>query len=112
MATNIQLNVDTASDYLDEDSTARYQSGIGALMFLMVATRPDIAFTLSILADSRPNLNDSMSRPSNDYCDISNLQFDEELLTLLENSLDLQMRTLEALWSLTEHTPRPDMCSN
>src|SRR6185312_6218102 len=50
IATNIQLNVDTAGDYLDEDSTARYQSGIGALMFLIVATRPDIAFTLSILS--------------------------------------------------------------
>jgi hypothetical protein len=50
MATNIQLNADTAGEYLDEESTARYQSGIGALMFLMVATRPDIAFTLSILS--------------------------------------------------------------
>src|SRR6202000_3074314 len=50
MATNIQLNADTAGEYLDEQSTARYQSGVGALMFLMVATRPDIAFTLSILS--------------------------------------------------------------
>ena len=50
MATNIQLNADTAGEYLDEQLTARYQSGIGALMFLMVATRPDIAFTLSILS--------------------------------------------------------------
>ena len=50
MATNIQLNADTAGEYLDEDATTRYQSGIGALMFLMVVTRPDIAFTLSILS--------------------------------------------------------------
>ena len=50
MATNIQLNADTAGEYLDKMATTRYQSGIGALMFLMVATRPDIAFTLSILS--------------------------------------------------------------
>ena len=50
MATNIQLNADTAGEYLNEQATARYQSGIGALMFLMVATRPDIVFTLSILS--------------------------------------------------------------
>ena len=50
IATNIQLNTDTAGEYLNEQATARYQSGIGALIFLMVATRPNIAFTLLILS--------------------------------------------------------------
>jgi hypothetical protein len=50
MATNISLNADSAGELLDELSAARFQSGIGALMFLMVATRPDIAFALSILS--------------------------------------------------------------
>ena len=50
MAPNVNLNADSAGDYLDEESAGRYQSGIGALMFLMVGTRPDIAFALSVLS--------------------------------------------------------------
>ena len=50
MATNINLNADSAGELLDEWSAAQFQSGIGALVFLMVATRPDIAFALWILS--------------------------------------------------------------
>jgi hypothetical protein len=56
MAPKVLLNnVPDGSD-LDEDTKARFRTAIGSLMYLMVGTRPDIAFALGTLSrfTSRP----------------------------------------------------------
>lgn len=52
------LNMTSDEDDLDESSRARYSSAIGALMYLMIGTRPDIAFAVATLSRfvSRPQL--------------------------------------------------------
>ena len=50
MNAKISLNQSDSETDLDEDDKSRYGSAIGALMYLMIGTRPDIAFALSILS--------------------------------------------------------------
>jgi hypothetical protein len=38
------------SEFLGDDDAAEYRAAVGALMYLMVCTRPDLAFTLSRLS--------------------------------------------------------------
>jgi hypothetical protein len=45
-----RLDNDVAGEYLDAEGQERYQAAVGALNFLSCMTRPDIAFTVSILA--------------------------------------------------------------
>jgi hypothetical protein len=45
-----RLDPDVAGEYLDDHSRERYQSAVGALNFLSCMTRPDLAFTMSILS--------------------------------------------------------------
>jgi reverse transcriptase-like protein len=46
------------SDLLNEDDALEYRASVGALMYLMICTRPDLAFTLSRLSKfcSRPGI--------------------------------------------------------
>jgi hypothetical protein len=56
MNTEASLNFNSNEKDLDDDAKARYGSAIGALMYLMIGTRPDIAFALATLSRflSRP----------------------------------------------------------
>src|ERR1044072_7174836 len=45
-----RLDEDVAGEYLDAEERERYQTAVGSLNFLSCMTRPDIAFTVSILA--------------------------------------------------------------
>jgi hypothetical protein len=45
-----RLDTDVAGDCLDEEGRQRYQSAVGALNYLCCMTRPDLAFTMSILS--------------------------------------------------------------
>jgi hypothetical protein len=56
MNAKVSLNHSADETDLDDDAKSRYSSAIGALMYLMIGTRPDIAFALSILSRfvSRP----------------------------------------------------------
>jgi hypothetical protein len=56
MNTKASLNFNSNEKDLDDDAKARYGSAIGALMYLMIGTRPDIAFALATLSRflSRP----------------------------------------------------------
>jgi len=49
---NVKISLDRNSNEtdLDDDAKSRYGSAIGALMYLMIGTRPDIAFALSTLS--------------------------------------------------------------
>lgn len=56
MAAKVLLNHLPDEGVLDEDAKARFGTAIGSLMYLMVGTRPDIAFALGTLSrfTSRP----------------------------------------------------------
>jgi hypothetical protein len=56
MAPKALLNYAPEESGLDEDAKARFGTAIGSLMYLMVGTRPDIAFALGTLSrfTSRP----------------------------------------------------------
>jgi hypothetical protein len=56
MNVKVSLNPSSSENDLDDDAKARYGSAIGALMYLMIGTRPDIAFALAALSRfvSRP----------------------------------------------------------
>jgi hypothetical protein len=58
MSPKTLLNPRPDEDDLDRDARERYCSAVGALMYLMVGTRPDIAFVLGTLSrfTSRPQL--------------------------------------------------------
>jgi hypothetical protein len=58
MNTKISLNPSPNEKDLDDEAKARYGSAIGALMYLMIGTRPDISFALATLSRfvSRPQL--------------------------------------------------------
>ncbi len=58
MSPKTLLNPRPDEEYLDENAKERYCSAVGALMYLMVGTRPDIAFVLGPLSrfTSRPQL--------------------------------------------------------
>jgi len=45
-----RLDEDVAGEYLDTEEQERYQAAVGSLNFLSCMTRPDITFTVSILA--------------------------------------------------------------
>lgn len=50
MHPKVSLNPSIEEEDLDESAKARYGSAIGALMYLMTGTRPDIAFALATLS--------------------------------------------------------------
>ena len=56
MNTKVSLNPSLNEKDLDDEAKARYGSAIGALMYLMIGTRPDISFALATLSRfvSRP----------------------------------------------------------
>jgi hypothetical protein len=56
MNTKVSLNPSLNEKDLDDEGKARYGSAIGALMYLMIGTRPDISFALATLSRfvSRP----------------------------------------------------------
>lgn len=56
MNLKVLLNHRPEESDLDEDTRARFRTAIGSLIYLMVGTRPDIAFTLGTLSrfTSRP----------------------------------------------------------
>jgi hypothetical protein len=45
-----RLDNDVAGEYLDNEGQQRYQAAVGSLHYLCSMTRPDLAFTLSILS--------------------------------------------------------------
>ena len=58
MAPKVLLNHRPDGSDLDEETKARFGTAIGSLMYLMVGTRPDIAFALGTLSrfTSRPQV--------------------------------------------------------
>lgn len=50
-----RLDADVAGPYLEDGDRSRYQSAVGALNYLCCMTRPDLAFTMSILSKFNQN---------------------------------------------------------
>ena len=50
MESGAQLDLDVAGEPLNNEEKERYQQGVGSLIYLMLGTRPDIAFAVGILS--------------------------------------------------------------